>query len=385
VNFQFSTAANILFGSGRINDVSFILEQTGTHPFFVTGKNMQRAEPVLEKLRKQDRKLTVFSVEAEPTIEKIVEGAGIAVENHCDVVVGMGGGSVIDGAKAIAALIKNQDDIMTYLEVIGLGKTLRNEPAPWIAIPTTAGTGAEVTKNAVLTSREHGVKVSLRHPGMLPRFAVIDPDLTLSMPPHLTAATGLDAFTQVLEPYVSIHANPLTDALCCEALGRAAASLPKAYRDGGDRGAREDLCAVSLFGGLALANAKLGAVHGFAAAIGGMFDIPHGMVCARLLPIVTAANINALQHIHDVEFLNRYRTVARLLTGDFQADAIDGVQWIQDLCQTFQIPKLSRYGITEKHFTEVITRTEKTSSIKGNPVQLKREELFGILEKAVLA
>jgi alcohol dehydrogenase class IV len=145
------------------------------------------------------------------------------------------------------------------------------------------------------------------------------------------------------------------------------------------------MCVVSLFGGLAFANAKLGAVHGFAAAIGGMFDIPHGIVCACLLPFVTEANIDALKNSNNSKSLNRYRKVARLLTGDFHADATDGVQWIQELCRTFKIPKLSKYGVTEKHFTEVIARTEKASSIKGNPVKLKREELYRILEKAVFA
>jgi alcohol dehydrogenase class IV len=183
LKFQFATAAHIIFGSGKVNEVSSVLGKAGAHPLLVTGENIKRAEPVLEKFRNHELKTTIFTVETEPTIEKIVEGAQIAIENQCDVVVGMGGGSVLDAAKAISALIKNQDNIMDYLEVIGLGKPLLNTPIPWIAIPTTAGTGAEVTKNAVLKSSEHGVKISLRHPGMLPKVAIIDPELTISMPP----------------------------------------------------------------------------------------------------------------------------------------------------------------------------------------------------------
>lgn len=325
----------------------------------------------------------IYPVPEEPTVERVVEGARIAVAKNCDLVIGVGGGSVIDGAKAIAALIRNRDDVMNYLEIVGLGRPLSHAPVPVIAVPTTAGTGAEVTSNAVLTSKTHRVKVSLRHAEMLPSVAIIDPELTLSMPPHVTAGTGLDALTQVLEPYVSSLANPMTDIFCLDALGRAARSFRKAWEEGGDLDAREDMAMVSLFGGLALANAKLGAVHGFAAAFGGMFDAPHGLVCARLLPFVMAVNVKALQARGLPDALCRYETVSRLLTGDPEASAEQGIDWIMTLCNDMKVPELSHYGITPVHFAEVIDRTQRTSSIKGNPVALSVEELGEILQQAV--
>ncbi len=246
--------------------------------------------------------------------------------HEADLVVGMGGGSVIDAAKAIAALLTNPGDPLDYLEVIGRGLPLANACAPMMAIPTTAGTGAEVTRNAVLASPAHRVKVSLRSASMLPDVAIVDPELTLSMPPAVTAATGLDALTQCLEPFVSHLATPLTDGFCREGLARAARSLRRAYHHGSDVAARRDMALASLCGGLALANAKLGAVHGFAGPIGGMFDAPHGAVCARLLPLVMTANVRALEERSpNSPALVRYAEVAKIVTGDADASIADGV------------------------------------------------------------
>ena len=215
----------------------------------------------------------------------------LAREQHVDVVVAIGGGSAIDLAKAVAALATNGGDPLDYLEVIGRGQPLVRRPLPFIAVPTTAGAGAEVTRNAVLASPGDGVKASLRSPLMLPRLALVDPELTLTLPRDVTAATGMDALAQLLEPYVSVRANPITDPLCLDGLARVARSLRRAWTDGADLDARTDMSLAALFGGLALANAGLGAVHGFAAAIGGRFDAPHGAVCAALLPDVVRANV----------------------------------------------------------------------------------------------
>jgi alcohol dehydrogenase class IV len=355
----------------------------GNCALLVTGRNVERAIPLLELLNKTGMKNFIFSVSSEPTIKLIIEGVQTARQNACEVVIGMGGGSAIDTGKAISALLTNSGDIMDYLEVIGRGKILAHAPAPCIAIPTTAGTGAEVTRNSVLTSPEHKVKVSLRSSMMLPDLAVVDPELTYSMPPSITASTGLDALTQIIESFVSVKSNPLTDAICLDGLKRAARSLRQAFEDGSDTAARENMAIVSLYGGLALANSKLGAVHGFAGPMGAMFPAPHGVICARLLPFVMEVNVRVLQRHSSQQFLIRYDEVAKVLTGKSDARAEDGTAWILDLCETLDVPALSNFGITEDHFTELVVRSKKASSMKGNPVKLTDEELTEILRKAV--
>lgn len=383
MKFEFATASRIIFGQGTVKEVVPTASKMGNSALLVTGRNVERSGPLLGSLKNTGMKIVTFSVSDEPTIELTIEGAELARQNASDIVIGMGGGSVVDTAKAIAALLTNRGDITDYLEVIGRGKPLSRSSAPCIAIPTTAGTGAEVTKNAVLTSQEHKVKVSLRSPTMLPDLAIVDPELTYSMPPSLTASTGLDALTQVLEPFVSVKSNPLTDTICMEGLKRAARSLHRAFKDGSDTKAREDMAIASLFGGLTLANSKLGAVHGIAGPMGGMFPIPHGVICARLLPFVVEVNVRALQRHHSKQYLLRYDQVAQVLTGKTNAKTEEGIARIHDLCDALGIPGLSDFGITEDHFPDLIARSKKASSMKGNPVNLTDEELTEILQKAV--
>ena len=222
----------------------------------------------------------------------------------------------------MAALIPNQGEVIDYLEVIGAGRKLQAAPLPFIALPTTAGTGAEVTKNAVLGSKEHRVKVSLRDNQMLANIALVDPLLTHSMPPSVTASTGMDALTQVLEPYVTHLATPLTDGFCVEGLRRAGRSLRRVFDEPADAAARSDMALTSLLGGLALANAKLGAVHGFAGVLGGMYGAPHGAICAALLPPVIDANIRALtERQPNSPALRRYEHAAQTLLADESAEA----------------------------------------------------------------
>jgi len=383
IRFEFATTSRIIFGRGTLKEVPALATQMGGRPLVVTGKNTERAAPLLDLLKTTGMQPLTFGVPGEPTIEMTLEGVQLARKKACDVVIGIGGGSVIDAAKAIAALLTNTGDIMDYLEVSGQGQPLTQASAACIAIPTTAGTGAEVTRNSVLASTEHRVKISLRSPTMLPDLAVIDPELTYSMPPSLTASTGLDALTQILEPFVSLQSNPLTDALCREGLKRAARSLRRAFEKGSDTAAREDMAIASLFGGLALANSKLGAVHGFAGTMGAMFSIPHGVICACLLPHVMEVNVKALQRRGTLEFLSRYDEVARLLTGKPDAGATDGIDWIHDLCNALDVAPLFEFGITEAHFPEMIAGAKRASSMKGNPVELTDEELIEILRKAV--
>jgi alcohol dehydrogenase class IV len=295
----------------------------------------------------------------------------------------MGGGSALDAGKAIAAIAANGGELLDYLEIIGRGQALAKAPLPCIAIPTTAGTGSEVTRNAVLASPAHRAKVSLRSPLMLPKVALVDPELTWDLPPAITASTGLDALTQLIEPYVCSRANPMTDALCIEGIRRAAASLRTAVADGRNATAREDMALASLFGGIALANAGLGAVHGLAGPIGGMFPAPHGAVCATLLPLVMAKNLRALQQRQPTsDALRRYEEVARLLTGTATASADDGVAWVRQLVADLKIPPLRTYGITTQDTAELIERAGKASSMKANPILLTGEELAEILAQA---
>ena len=384
MRFEFATATRIIFGAGTLGEIGPLAAEMGERALVVTGHAAARGAPLLDGLAAQGIDYVTFSVTGEPTTEVARLGTQRAREENCDLVIGFGGGSVLDTGKAIAALLTNGGDPLDYLEVIGRGLPLTQPSAPCIAIPTTAGTGAEVTRNAVLASPEHRVKVSLRSPLMLPRLALVDPELTHSMPPEVTASTGLDALTQVMEPYVSKRSNPLTDALCREGMRCAARSLRRAYEQGDDAAAREDMMLASLFGGLALANAKLGAVHGFAGPVGGMFPAPHGAVCASLLPHAMAVNVQALQErLAGSEALRRYDEIACILTGSDKATAGDGVAWVQELCQALRVPSLASYGVTPEDFPVLIEKGSVSSSMQGNPIKLTSDEMREILARSL--
>ena len=392
MRFEFATASRIIFGPGTRHEVASLAAEIGKGPreaririraCVVTGHTLERAQPLLEQLNKQAIECVTFSVPEEPTTTVVKAGVKQARQAGSDLVIGIGGGSVLDTAKVIAAMLTNAGELEDYLELVGRGKPLTQSPVPCISIPTTAGTGAEVTCNAVLRVPEHQVKVSMRSPLMLPCLAVVDPELTHSMPPSVTAGTGLDALTQLMEVYVSNKANPLTDGICREGLKRAGRSLRQAYEDGSNRTAREDMALASLFGGLGLANAKLGAVHGFAGPLGGMFSAPHGLICARLLPIVCQANVQALQSREPSSpALARYDEIAQILTGKVTARAADGVAWVQGLCAALKVPPLAEFGLKEQHFPTIVAKSQKSSSMKGNPITLTEGELLEILKKA---
>lgn len=384
MTFEFATATKIVFGPGSAARVGEQVKSFGRHALVVTGSKPQRAEKLLANLSANGIAVTTFSVAGEPEIATVENGVTHARKENCDFVISIGGGSVIDTGKAIAAMMTNDGELLDYLEVIGRGHSLKKRPAPFIAVTTTAGTGSEVTRNAVLGSPEHKVKVSLRSPLMLACVAVIDPELTYDLPPHLTASTGLDALTQLIEPYVCLRANPMTDSFCLEGIQRAARSLREAVFDGQNKSAREDMAMASLFGGLALANAGLGAVHGFAGPIGGMFPAAHGAVCGALLPHVMAANLRALRERDSASSaLNRYYRIAQLLTGNPHATADTGVEWVQKLVAEVAIPKLGTYGIREEHIPEIVAKATNASSMKANPITLTNDELANVLRAAL--
>ncbi len=384
MQFEFATATRIIFGAGTLGQVGPIAAGMGKRALLVLGTTPDLARPLADALAAQRLQAVPYLVTGEPDLDTVRQGTAQARAEGCDLIIGFGGGSALDAGKAIAALLTNGGDPLDYLEVIGHGMPITQPSAPYIAIPTTAGTGAEVTRNAVLASPEHRVKVSLRSPLLLPRLALVDPVLTHSMPRAITASTGMDALVQVIEPFVSIRANPLTDAICQEGMRRGVRSLVRAYVHGGDAAAREDMALTSLFGGLALANAGLGAVHGFASVLGGMFPAPHGAICARLLPHVMAINVRALQSRQpESEALARYRVVAQIVTGDGRAGIAQGEQWALDMCQRLEIPGLAAYGVTQSDFPAIVEKTAAASSTKANPIKLTREEMLEILERAV--
>jgi alcohol dehydrogenase class IV len=384
MRFEFATATRIIFGQGTLRDTGSIAGEMGRRAFVITGRSVERAKPLIGQLKDTGITVTQFSIPGEPTTQLALAAVEEARRQFCDMVIGMGGGSVLDTGKVVAALLTNSGQLMDYLEVIGKGQPLKQKSAPFIAIPTTAGTGTEVTSNAVLDSPEHRVKVSMRSPYMLPDLALIDPESTYSMPCRTTAVTGLDAFTQLLEAFVSVQANPMTDGICREGLQRAARSLKRVYLDGKDVAARRNMCLASLFGGLALANAKLGAVHGFAGPLGGMYHAAHGALCAGLLPFVMATNIQALQsRAPDSPALGRYDEVARQVTGLPAARAMDGIAWVRDLYQQLEVKPLAAHGIEVKDFTDIVAKAGKASSMRGNPIELTEEELLEILHRAL--
>ncbi len=384
MNFEFAAPAKIVFGPGQAARLPSLVAPLGKRVLLVVGASPGRHAGLVQAFDAAGLGVTLFSVAGEPSVDIAKAGVALCRQAGCEVVVSVGGGGAIDAGKAVAALATNPGDPYDYLEVVGAGRPITQRPLPHVAVPTTAGTGAEATANAVLTAPHERVKVSLRSAMMLPTVALVDPELTVSMPPAVTAATGLDALTQLLESFVSIKANPLTDALCRDGLCLAARCLAAAYDDGANMAAREGMALASLYGGLALANAKLGAVHGFAAPIGGLFAAPHGQVCASLLPAVVAVNIAAL-HQRDPGSgrLAAYAQAAAILTGRPEASPEDGAAWLAELCRRLGAPTLTALGLTHGDIPMVVEKAARASSMQGNPLALTTAELTEIVERAL--
>jgi alcohol dehydrogenase class IV len=374
----------ICFGPDQARSALTNLHRLGSRAILVCGKDPQRHPDVVEQIHREAETVLYIKVSGEPDTVQVENGARRARDERCDLVIALGGGSVIDTGKAIAALVHNGGPLSQYLEVIGQGRSMENPAIPCIAIPTTAGTGAEATRNAVLTSTEHRIKVSLRSPHLLPRLAVIDPNLTLSLPPALTAATGMDALTQLIEAFLSRKANPMTDILCREGIRRAVEALPLVFKDGSNRQARADMAIASLYSGLALANGGLGAVHGIAGPLGGRKPVPHGLACAALLAPVYEANARLLAHSQsNGPDLVRFMETSRLLTGNPQATVSDGSRWLYALQRRLNLPALNQFDLTESDLAIVADKALNSSSMHGNPLRLKKPEVIQILYKAM--
>lgn len=384
MRFDFATSRRILFGPGRLAEAGRLAAGFGRHALLVTGADGERAAPLTRSLREAGVAWTHQAVTHEPTTDDVTQGAALARREGCTLVIGFGGGSALDAAKGIAALLGNGGDPLDYLEVVGAGKPLARPSAPCIAIPTTAGTGTEVTRNAVLLSPRHGVKASLRGDGMLPDVALVDPELTYPLPAGVTASSGLDALTQLIEPFVSWRATPMSDAFARPGIMGVGRSLERAYLHGDDVVAREQMSLAALYSGLAMANAGLGAVHGFAGVIGGMTGAPHGVVCAALLPHVMRVNVSALrERAAEHEALQKYGEVGALLTGRDETGAQEAMESVGTLCAALGIPGLEAIGVQRTQLDTLVDKAAVASSMKGNPIQLTRQEMEEILLAAM--
>jgi alcohol dehydrogenase class IV len=382
--FVFSSSKQLIFGPGKLLELPRILENYGQNVLFIRYSDdylCQKAEELLSSAKKKWRAYIVCDEPTVSSIEKINKSIHDFIP---DVIVAFGGGSVIDTGKVISALLTNPGELMDYLEVVGKGKPLVNKSIPLIAIPTTAGTGSEVTRNAVIDVPERKVKVSLRSQFIQPEIALIDPELTLTLPVNASIYSGLDAFIQVIEPYVSIKSNRMTDLFCREGIQKAAVALPGVFLSGDDLNLRIEMSWVSLLGGLCLANAGLGAVHGFAGTIGGMFHAPHGAICASLLPSVMKGNLLALKQRGEEKsiFYSRYIEIFEIVTNNCDTSIQVGLDWFNSLIKQLKIPCLKDFGIQKNDFQMIIQQSKVASSMKANPVVLNDGELFAILEDA---
>jgi alcohol dehydrogenase class IV len=384
VRFGLAVPADVRFGAGRVSEVPEALAGLGaSRVLVITGRTTSRADAIRAALTEADISSVVFGVATEPSIERVRAAMGLISETGCDAVLGFGGGSALDVAKAAAVLATSGTDPVEHMEVIGAGRPIERPGLPCVAVPTTAGTGSEVTRNSVLSGG--GVKASLRSPLMLPKVAVVDPDLLVGVPPPTMAASGMDALSQLIEPLLSARANPFTDALARDGIRRSARSLRRAYQEGlDDAGVREDLALASLFGGMCLANSGLGAVHGIAAAAGARLSAPHGAVCAAVLAAAMEVNLQALRgRAPDHPALRRMAEIASLLAGQPDAAPEEAIAWLQELTAALSIPGLASYRLAEGEIPAVITAAQNASSMRGNPIELSKEEVSEIVTRSL--
>ncbi len=384
VRFDLAFPGDIRFGAGRVSEVPGALADLGANRVLViTGRTTSRADGIRAALHEADMSSMVFGVATEPSIERVRAAVDLALESGCDAVLGFGGGSALDVAKAVAVLARSGTDPMDHLEVIGAGRPIERPGLPCVAVPTTAGTGSEVTRNSVLSGG--GVKASLRSPLMLPKLAVVDPDLLLGVPKPTIAASGMDALSQLIEPLLSLRANPFTDALARDGIRRSARSLRRAYQEGMEApGVREDLAIASMFSGICLANSGLGAVHGLAAAAGARLSAPHGAVCAAVLAAAMDVNLRALrERAPDHSALQRIAEVASLLAGRPEASPEDAITWLAELTAAMSIPGLANYGHSQDAIATVVTAAQRASSMRGNPIELSDQEVTEIVTRSL--
>ena len=373
--FELRFPTKIVFGNSSADQVGDEARQYGDRALLVTGRSAMREAGItgrIEELLRASgfRDIYIYDqVEHDPSTKTVDRGTELAREGRVDVVIGIGGGSALDAAKAIACMVKNEGSVEEYQ----VGRKIENPGVPFIALPTTAGTGAEITKNAVLTNKAEELKQSVRSPFMIAKIAIVDPILTVSMPPGVTAATGMDALTQAIEAYVTLASNPLTDTLALRSISLISHNLVRAFTDGNDLEARESVALGSLMGGMAFANSSLGAVHGLAHPAGAFFDVPHGVICALLLPHVMEYNLS----VRDT----KYAQIAEAMGQD--AHARMAVDAVRNLISRLQLPqRLRDIGISREGLGK-IAGAAHGSSLNNNPRSTTPESLEQILSAAL--
>jgi alcohol dehydrogenase class IV len=386
--FQFSRLPRIYFKSGLIAKLPSFVHEYGNRIVLVTGKSSflgsAHALELFEALKKEGIVYFVLPVTGEPSPEIIDSATSAFRTEKIDLVAGIGGGSVIDAGKAISAMLDRSESVVEFLEGIG-NKEHPGTKLPYIAIPTTSGTGSEATKNAVISRiGRNGFKKSLRHNNFVPDIALVDPELTLHCPKDITASSGMDCFTQLVEAYLSDKSNDYTDALAIEGLKAIKASLIRSYNNSEDIEARTGMSFAALTSGICLANAGLGVVHGFASSIGGMFDIPHGLICGTLMAKSNEINIRELRkNDKNHVALKKYAILGKLFidkSGHSEVYYTDGfVNYLHNLTNDLQLPGLRKSGLDEENVRIVCSKTE----IKNNPVKLALENLVEILLKSL--
>lgn len=384
----------VVFGRGRFKQVGELAAEFGHKALVITNADRAGKLGLLERLAgllgAHGVTQAVFRVEGEPRAEDVDRGTAVAKDAQAEFLIALGGGSALDAAKAVAGLLTNGGAALDYMEVVGRGRKITRPGAPWIAIPTTAGTGAEVTRNAVIACPEKRFKASIRSHHLLPRVALVDAELGLHVRPEITARSGMDALTQLIEAYTSTGAQPLTDALALQGLACAGRSLRRVFHHGEDLDAREDMALAALLSGMCLSNAGLGAVHGCAAPLGARFPAPHGAVCAALLPGVLAANIAALQASTELQAgaaLAKYVAVGRVLAGKMGLGPDEAlracVEVTRALVAELKIPRLGAFGVGEKDVADLAAAAGKSNSMRYNPAPLPYETLAGVLRGAL--
>lgn len=382
--FQFARLPEINFGQGKLGDLPSIIDRYGKKILLVTGKNSfvssNYAEKLFDDFEKNNIGYNLIKITGEPSpqmIDFLVKKIG---NEKVDLIVSIGGGSVIDAGKALSAMLYKKESVMDFLEGVG-NKDHPGTKIPFIAVPTTSGTGSEATKNAVLSQTgAAGFKRSLRHNNFVPEVALVDPALTIHCPRDITAASGMDCFTQLTESYISDKSSEYTDALAIEGIKILKSSLPGSYRDGTDPVVRAGMSFAALTSGICLANAGLGVIHGFASSIGGMYDIPHGIICGTLMAVSNEIIVRTLRKNQvNPGALHKYSLLGRIFLGseskpdDYYTDGF--VQYLHKLTDEFKLPRLKEKGFEEKNIELVCSKTD----IKNNPVRLTLEDLIEIV------
>jgi alcohol dehydrogenase class IV len=388
-SFRFASLPEILFRNGSINELPGLIGKLGNPAVLVTGRNSftasQRGKKLLHLMEKMDTNIYHVSVPGEPTPAMIDEAVERNRDNDIRLVVAIGGGSVLDAGKAISAMLTVPDSVRDYLEGVGHLEHPGTK-IPFIAIPTTSGTGSEATKNAVISEvGPQGFKKSLRHNHFVPDMAILDPELTLDCPQEITAASGIDCFTQLTEAFLSDKASEYTDAFARLGLNAINDSLIRSVRNGEDIKARTDMSFAALNSGICLANAGLGTVHGFATVIGGRYNIPHGLICGTLMAATNRINVRELRASSGYYALKKYAELGKIFFDpDEKSDdyCIDGfIDYLHELTTMLQLPGLEQFGLEEQYIEEICAMTDN----KNNPVKLNREMLTEILEERLKA